>query len=83
MKPKTSKEPTRRLPARRIVPMECLDGLRECFRTVTALASLLEASGAGPQVEMLRADVVSHTGGLILVEMEKTGALLKQLESLR
>ncbi len=63
--------------------VECLDGLFDCLKTIGALAGLLEAAGQHPRVEPLNADMVAHTGRLILAETAKAHAWLDKLEEAR
>jgi len=60
--------------------VDCLDGLRDCLETVRALGNLLEASGRHPQAEMLKPEVASRVGYLIVNEMEKAGQWLDGLD---
>jgi hypothetical protein len=64
-------------PATRV---DCLDGLQDCFETVTTLAGLLEAIGKNPRSELVKPELVSHAGAMILAEMERAQAWLDKLD---
>jgi hypothetical protein len=61
--------------------VDCLDGLQDCFETVTTLAGLLEAIGKNPRSELVKPELVSHAGAMLLAEMEKAQAWLDKLEA--
>jgi hypothetical protein len=73
MKPKTA---TTKKPSR----VGCIDGLQDCFENLTTLAELLEACGENPRSELVKPELVSHAGAMILAEMEKAQAWLDKLE---
>ncbi len=63
--------------------VECLDGLRDCLKTIGVLADLLAAAGRHPNAGPVEASTVSHTGKLILAEVAKAEAWLDKLEAAR
>jgi hypothetical protein len=77
----TRSQKTRRRDA--VVRVDCLDGLRDCLKTIGALADLLAAAGRHPNAGPVEASTVSHTGKLILAEVAKAEAWLDKLEGAR
>jgi hypothetical protein len=64
-------------------PVDCLDGLRDCQETAAMLAGLLEASGKHPHSELLKPEMVSRAGTVLLAEMEQADYWLDKLEDAR
>jgi hypothetical protein len=64
--------------------VDCLDGLRDCLATLTALAALLEAAGLCTDTRALNVETlvqaIGHTGALMLAEAERAQAWLNQLD---
>jgi hypothetical protein len=75
------KTETQKPPATRV---DCLDGLRDCLATLTALAALLEAAGLCTDTRALNVETlvqaIGHTGALMLAEAEKAQTWLDKLE---
>jgi hypothetical protein len=74
----TASRKNRRQPAPPTV--DCLDGLFDRLETIGTLAGLLEAAGGNPQVELVKPELVSRAGVMILAEVEKAREWLDQLE---
>jgi hypothetical protein len=66
-----------------VARVDCLDGLRDCLKTIGAQADLLEATGQHPNAGPVEARTISHTGKLILAETAKAEAWLDKLEAAR